>query len=151
MQKKPKKKSVYSQYLKNERGFNFISLLTMLTVIFLTLPFLVYALQAVKPTNNYEELAVYEFFRFVRDDILESHHYYIQDHTLYLLQANEQTASISKYDSLVRRQIDGRGHEIYLRGVQFLRFQEEPFGIKLIITTEEGVTYERLFPFYNGV
>ncbi|MEI3602708.1 ComGF family competence protein [Oceanobacillus sp. SE10311] len=151
MQRSLKKPSVYSHYVKNEQGFNFISLMTMVTIIFLTLPFLAYALQTVKTTNNYEELAVYELFRFIRDDILKSHDYYIRDHALYLLQEDDETVTISKYDSLIRRQVNGRGHEIYLRGVESLRFKEEPFGIKLVITTEEGATYEKIFTFYNGV
>lgn len=151
MQKIPKKVFVYSHYLKNEQGFNFISLLTMITIIFLTLPFLSYALQTVKTTNNYGELAVYEFFRFIRDEMLQSHDYYIRDHTLYLLQEDNETITISKYDSLIRRQVNGRGHEIYLRGVDSFNLKEEPLGIKLIITTEEGATYEKFFTFYNGV
>lgn len=145
-----KNRSACLAFIKDEQGFNFITTLTILAVISFTLPFLGFALQLVKQTTSYHELSVNEFFRFIRDDIVQSHSYYIRNNNeLVLIQENERKVSISQYDSLVRRQVDGKGHEIYLRDVEKLEIHPLSFGIRLVITVKEGESFEKEFAFYN--
>lgn len=150
MQKKRQNPSAYMAYLTNEKGFNLVTLLTMISLIFITLPFFGYVLQiTTKPSDSYEELSVHEFFRFIRDDIISSHSYFIKKDALHLIQEDDAIVIISQYDNLIRRQVENRGHEIYLRDIEGLEFYSQPYGIKIVITVEEGARFERTFTFYN--
>lgn len=137
-------------WLKNEHGFNFITMLTMISIIFLTIPFFSYSLQQFKPESNYEELSVNEFYRFLRDEMIESYSYYIDNDALYLLKKGETTVRISQYTDVIRKQVVGKsGQEIYLRDVERMKLVEQPSGLKIILTSKSGETYEKLLPFYN--
>lgn len=149
MQKNRMKSFVSTDYLRNEKGFNFITVLIMVTFIFLTLPFLGAALQITSPVNNHQELAVHEFFRFVRDDIIKSRDAYIIDDALYLLQEEDDLVVISQYYDLIRRQVNQTGHEIYLRDVKSLNFYEQALGITMVVTTIDGANYEKVLNVYD--
>lgn len=151
MQNNRRRRSAFSVWLKNEKGFHFITLLTMLAIISITLPFFGYALTTINSSTDMEELRVNEFFRFIRDEIIQSQDYAIQDNNaLILFQENDEVVSIQQYASLIRRRVGFTGHEIYFRDAESIRFYDVPAGIKLVLTTKEGGVYERIFTFYNG-
>ena len=145
-----KKNFVYPGYLKNEKGFSLLSLLVMMMIVTFTIPFFGYALQSVQIDDDHRDLTVHEFYRFIRDDVIRSYDYEIvNNHTLYLYQDHGQRVTIHRYGNLIRRQVENKGHEIYFRGAKEITFERTIHGFKLILSTEEGVTYERNFKFYN--
>ncbi|RDW19193.1 hypothetical protein CWR48_09085 [Oceanobacillus arenosus] len=147
-----KKRFVYTEYMHHEHGFTFISMLFAIAILSITLPFTGYLLKATASQSNYEEISVYQFFQFVRDEVVKSTGMYIANGKLHLQQKinNQQAiATIEKYESLIRRQVDGTGHEIFLRDVQDLTFFEDPYGIKINVTTLEGNTYDKRIIFYE--
>lgn len=130
----------------------------MLTILALTLPFLGYTLQAVKPSNTYDELSVHEFFRFMRDELAASTSFKIVENKLELTQELalnakkeevNKIAIISQYENLIRRQGNSTGHEVLLFDVEDIIFYEHPYGLKISIVNLEGKTYEKNFVFYN--
>ena len=149
MQNKPKNLSAYTDYRLNERGFTFITTLAMISILALTLPFLSYTLEAVRPNTTYDELSVQEFYRFMRDEVIRSHAFYIKENKLYLEQKIDETAIISLQGTQIRRQVNNKGHEIYLRDVAQVKFLSDPYGVRIVITDTKGETYEKLFIFYN--
>lgn len=150
MQNKTTKPSVYMLILPpNEKGFTFIMTLAMVAILVMTLPFLSYTIRIVSPTTSYDELSVNEFYRFIRDELIQSYAISVADNKLYLLQEKERRATISKYGNQIRRQVDGRGHEIFLRDVEDVVFIEDAYGIIVRITNRKGTTYEKSFAFYN--
>lgn len=134
---------------KDKNGFTFITTIMMISILALTLPFLSYAIQTVQPASNYDELAMDEFYRFVRDEIIKSQSVYVIDDTLYLVQEEDDLATISLYYEVIRRQVNGQGHEIYLRDIAAVHFNEQPYSIEMIITDLKGRTYEKTFSIYN--
>jgi competence protein ComGF len=138
-------------YLQNENGFNFITVLTMLSIVLITIPFLSIAIQTVQPVNDYEELRVHEFSRFLRDEFIQSTNVSIQDDSLHLVQEDDRVVTISQYQNLIRRQVDSQGHEIYLRNVHHITFIKEEDVIRVIITLDSGNRYERIFRLYEAV
>lgn len=151
MQNKQKNLSAYTDYRINERGFTFITTLAMLSILALTLPILSYTLEAVRPNTTYDELSVQEFYRFMRDEMIHSHAFYIKENKLHLEQEIDETAIISLHDrgNQLRRQVNNRGHEIYLQDVAQVQFLNDPYGVRIVITDTKGETYEKLFIFYN--
>ncbi len=149
MLSKRMKKCAYMEDLNNERGFSIVSMLLVVTLLYLTIPFLAYLLQKSSFEHHYENLSVEHFFLFLRNDVLEAIDYDVQKDTLQLHLPNGKKATISIYKQDVRRQVDGKGHEIYLKDIQQLSFQQLPFGIQATVTTLRGETYEKTIIFYE--
>src|SRR5699024_2236227 len=120
MLKKGKKNYAYMAYRKNEQGFTFFSMLVTITILFTTLPLLGFLLKSVNYSSNDDDVAVHQFFHFLQNDVTDSIEYDIEDDmiTLHIPGKEETIASIGQYKQLVRRQVDGKGHEIYLRDIK---------------------------------
>lgn len=152
MQKKEKKTFVFMAFQPNEKGFTFIATLVMLTILSLSLPFLSYTLKLTVPNTSYDELSVQEFYKFIRDELIKSTSYSISEDELHLVQRenrNEKVAIISLKGKNIRRQVDGQGHEVFLRDIKYIEFKETQFGIEIIMEDLNGEVYKKSFVFYN--
>lgn len=149
MLKNAKKNIVYMALKGNEEGFTLLSMMFTIVVISLTIPFLMALLKAMPYTTNYNATSIQHFFYFLRDDLLLATNYSIQNNKLYLELTSGEIATIEKYDSLIRRQVDHKGHEVYVRDVKDLLFTNHPYGIQVMITTLQGEIYEKTIIFYE--
>ena len=134
---------------KNESGTTFLSVLITFVIVIITLPILVYLLTYVEPVKHNNELAVNQFFMFLRNDVLTSEHVYSDDNKMYFLLSTGEIAHIEQYQNVIRRQINGRGHEIYIRNIDSFTLQPISFGTWVTITTEEGEVYEKKIAHYE--
>lgn len=150
MQKKERKRYAYMGFQTNENGFTFISMFFIIIILAISFPFFGYILQASDYENNYQEISVQQFFQFVRDEVIKSTNIRVTDKKLFLEQKYEQvTATLELYGTLVRRQVNGQGHEVYLRDVKELHFTSLPDGINVSVTTITGEKYEKTIILYN--
>ncbi|WP_461180551.1 competence type IV pilus minor pilin ComGF [Virgibacillus kimchii] len=136
---------------KNERGFTFIHLLLAVSILSISLPFLSYLLQAAADQNNYNDISVQQFFQYMRNEVIQAVDYQICSHPpeLVLELKNGDTASIEQYEDLIRRQLNGTGHEVYLRDVAHMQLVELDYGFQINITTLEGDMHEKSIVFYE--
>jgi len=151
MQKKIMKLFVFTGYKNNEKGFTFIHLLAAVTVLSVSLPFLAYLLNAASYNNNYDEISVQQFFQYLRNEVIQAAGYRIHASStkIHLELENGRTAAIEQYGNLIRRQVSGTGHEVYLRNVSQVEFVKLDYGFLISITTSEGEIYEKSFVFYE--
>lgn len=56
-----------------------------------------------------------------------------------------QLVSINHYQNVIRRQVIGKGHEVYLLKVKKVDFSQGPFGVRLSVTSEAGESYSFTF------
>ncbi|HLS60614.1 MAG TPA: ComGF family competence protein [Virgibacillus sp.] len=143
------KSFAYMERMNNNAGFTFISLLITLIIISTTLPLLVQLTKTVSYRTNYSELSIHQFYHFLRDDLIEATAFQVSEHTLKLRLSNGESASYSMYGRLIRRQVDGQGHEIYVRDVKDIIFTELSYGILAEVTSLEGDVYEKVLIFYE--
>jgi len=134
--------------MRNHKGFTFISLLTVLSIIAISLPIIAAIIQTTKSFSNYEAISVYQFFLFLRDEAILSQHAEIVDNKL-TFQQEDSIVSISFYQNIVRRQVDGRGHEIYLRNVKSIEFESLSSGIHVKVTNLAGELFEKTIVLYH--
>lgn len=133
----------------NTKGFTLISMLIAMTILVLTLPFVSYALSALQLKQTYtESLSVQQFFIQLHNDVMSSSSAYVANNQLYIQFTDrsdhtERIARVSLYNNTVRRQVNGLGHEIYLRQVSDIIFEEQTNAIFLTITKESGEVYEK--------
>lgn len=134
--------------LNNKAGFTFLETLMSLTVITISIPFLLYLIANTTYTSQIDMLSTEQFFIFIRNEIMESKAVEISGNTLKFKGNDNRTVTINQYNTLIRRQVAGMGHEIFIRDVQDFRLTELDYGVLVAVTTLEGETYERTFRFH---
>lgn len=137
--------------IKDNHGFSFISHLLMLAIILITIPFISFMLQSIEVPSTKEELSVYQFFQFIRDDVIRSINPVTTNDKLALTipsKINEQTIVYEQYGNLIRRTVDGQGFEVYIRNITELDFHPLEFGFQITLTTTSGDQYEKTFSIY---
>lgn len=148
MLNKNKRSHACLDFLHNQRGFTLLSMLLTLAILFITVPFLEYVTKTLNNPSNYTDLSFYQFFHFLRDDILRSNDFIIENQSLSLDATDGTTVSYQKYETIIRRQVDGTGHEVFLRNIRDLSFKKISYGVKVTITTMNGAVYEKNLNFY---
>lgn len=149
MLNKEKRKYVYMDILKNDQGFTLIHYLFLLSILTISFPFVSYLLQAVPYPSNKDELSIQTFIYFIRDDAIRSTNYQLKDNEITLYLPNGDKATISKYNHVIRRQVNGEGHEIYVMNIQDLSFKPTTHGFRIRITSMQGEIYEKSFSVYK--
>lgn len=134
----------------NEKGFTFLSVLLMISIIFLTLPLISFLIKSINYQSNYDAMSVQQFFYFLRDDMIASTDVSsVQSNTISLNHYDGSIVTFEKYEGLIRRQVDGQGHEVYLREVKDVNFKTARNGIHVSITTMQGEQYEKTIRLYH--
>ncbi|MFC2948180.1 competence type IV pilus minor pilin ComGF [Virgibacillus sediminis] len=134
---------------KNDSGFTFLNMFFTLAIIAASLPFLSHLVTYSQPNDHLDELSVQQFFRFVRNDLINSVDYALTSDSLYLTLVDGTVATIETYQDSIRRRVEGKGHELYLRNMETLEFSEAEQGISVTVRSLEGNTYEKILVFYE--
>lgn len=128
----------------HEHGFTLISTLISLSLVLISLPLLYELMSEVKNMSKLE-LSPYKFMVFITEDIHRSEQIIAKNNKLYFYLPSGEVALIEQYDDLIRRQVDNRGHEIYLRDVVKFETNNLDYGVKVIIDFKDGEKYEKEF------
>lgn len=103
-----------------------------------------------KPPSSYHSFQVYQFLGLLEKEIQTSQHVDIDDDSLSLTSLTGDIITISKYQHTIRRQVNGRGHEILLRDVAAFTVTKGE-QLKIIIkTTGEEYFYDTVTLFRSG-
>ncbi len=108
-------------------------------------------IQASKIPSYEQELAVQQFFSFLQDDVKNATSYRLKESgsVIKLDLIDGFVTTIEKYDNLIRRRVNGAGHEIYLRNIKKLQFAPAEHGFTIIVILGEGEIYEKNIIWYN--
>lgn len=136
--------------MRREAGFTFIETLLSLFILVLTIPFVVHILQLAMANDQDTHLSVEQFFVFIRNDAISAHDVTVDGNRLYLHLASGETAKIEQYNQFIRRQVNGQGHEIYLRDVAAFKLEERNEGVKVLVETLEGESYEKTIKLFKS-
>jgi len=136
--------------MKNERGTTLISILLTLLIIGITMPLLIHFLTYIHVTDTDQDMPIEHFFIFLRNDTLMATDVYADENDIVYFQLSTgEVARIEQYKNMIRRRVDGKGHEIYLRDIETFQVESLPYGIRVTIINEEGETYEKSIAFYE--
>lgn len=133
----------------NEKGFAFLSLFLSLFTAIIALPLLLNLLQATNLPDLYEQHSVNTFFHLINNELFFVKEYQVRPNSLILKFYNDEVITISKYRDLIRRQVNGLGHEIYLRDIKEFIIEDQLNGFKITIEMLTGDIFEKRFSFYN--
>lgn len=124
-------------------------MLLSIVVIMITLPLLIHFYSYVDTQKLNDDLIVQQFFVLVRNDILASEYVDYNQNILYCHLITGEVARIEQYQDVIRRRVDARGHEIYMRNVESFALQPVSYGINISITTKDGEEYEKTIANYH--
>ncbi|MDY0396679.1 ComGF family competence protein [Virgibacillus halophilus] len=89
------------------------------------------------------------FFQYFQAEMNEASDFHVHDNIVGIHLKNGATANFEEYHHQIRRQVAGKGHEVYLRDIKHAKFKEMPEGIQTKIETQDGKVYEKIIFFYN--
>ncbi len=127
-----------------------IELLLTMQVTILTMILLSMLIPYMKPPSSYHSFQVYQFLGSLEKEIQTSQHIHIDNNTLSLTSLNGDIITITQYQHVIRRQVNGRGHEILLRDVGVFTITAGHHIQIMIETTEEALFHDTVTPFYSG-
>lgn len=143
------KQFVYTVLDKSEDAFTLLSMVLVITILFTTLPLLAYLINSVSYSTNYDELSIQQFFQFLRDELMLATDYSVSNNMIVFHDPDGKKVSFERYNSVILRKVDGKGHDIYLRDVQAIYFTDISYGIQAEITSLEGETFEKTIIHYE--
>jgi competence protein ComGF len=138
--------------LRKSNGFTMIEMLVSL-VIFMMISIFVVQIFIVVHSNvtlkNQLQLKEWEIFSMqLQTELRNSKDQTVVDNKLHLL-IDGRIATFEKYQDMVRRQVDGLGHEVMLQQVANFQVKKEGDHIVVQVTDHEGNQFSRKFhPFF---
>jgi competence protein ComGF len=118
-----------------------LAVLLMLTSI---IPMIFIPIQKKPPVSQLEDTSL--FFTMLGKEIREATSLEVKNNNLYIMNVNNDVLSFSKYQSLVRKQVNGLGHEVWLQNISEMMMKNQSDGlIEVSIIDTDGRKYERVF------
>src|SRR5699024_1969959 len=119
MKNKEKKSFVYTEYIKTEQGTTFISILISLVSIVITTPLVIHFLTYIHVSEADEDLPIQHFLIFLRNDVLSATDVSMDgNNRIYFHLQDGKIARVEQYKNMIRRRVDEKGHEVYLRDIE---------------------------------
>src|SRR5699024_8983237 len=126
-----------------------LSALVSLSIIVMMLPFFSMTLKLMQNNHHEYTIDVEHFFTFLRDDIIDATDIRVSNSTLTLHLSTNKVASYSLYEQVFRRQIQNKGHEIYIRNIKDVHFTLNDHSILVELKTTNGEHYTKEFLRYE--
>lgn len=137
----------------NERGYTILNLLfSLLIYIFIISTVTIIFHFLVSHSQHPKDLKPFEWELFIiqlQREIKESSELTVSETNISYLNKQGQNISISKYSNVIRRQVEGLGHEIMLLKVKNVSFQQKESGFELSVISEAGKHYSHNFHSYK--
>ncbi|MFC4388540.1 competence type IV pilus minor pilin ComGF [Gracilibacillus marinus] len=137
---------VYTLPIRKEHGFTMFELLialSILSTLLLLTNQLFHTLFTENKNSNYEVLF---FYQLIDSEFIEAIHVYTVDNVVYFVDKQSRTVTYSKYNTSIRKQVNGKGHEVMLQNIEQFDIEalsEDIYKIRII--SEENQSYEQIF------
>ncbi|WP_273130062.1 competence type IV pilus minor pilin ComGF [Bacillus weihaiensis] len=135
--------------IKNEQGLTFLNLLFSFLIYSLIISSLSIILSYLVASSKYEgDLNPFEWELFIvllKKELNDVENIRIEKNVLVFENQNNDKITIHKYQDVIRRQVNGLGHEILLLKVKAVTFQQTDTGVKLFVESLSGKPYQFTF------
>lgn len=133
----------------NQAGYSFINLLLSLVIYFTIISSFTLILHFVSTQTHYpDDLKPFEWEVFliqIQRELNEASNIETTTNQLSFQNKEGETVTIHQYQNLLRRQVEGRGHEIVLLQVKESAFIEENTGVTLKVVSTAGKNFSFTF------
>ena len=133
--------------VKSESGYTLLEVIIALGVMLMLtslIPLLLIPIQKAPTFSQLEDTIL--FFSMLGKEIREASSIEIRNNQLFIAEDDGNVTSFSKYHSLIRKQINGLGHEVWLQNIRSLEVKSlsEDF-IEVEIKDSFDRQYDRVF------
>ena len=141
---------------KQEQGFTLIEMLLSILIVIIIAHLILQTMLVIVPQNekakgiNSREWEL--FLMNVKREIKSGESVRVSSNQLAILTSfPEKVSSIHRYNNLIRRQVDFKGHEVLLHNVKSLHVEQKDYYIKMtVIDVNDQIFSANLF-YYNGL
>jgi competence protein ComGF len=136
-----------SNHLRNKQGFTLIEALLALFIFMIISTLFTLILSHLIPNRNQQGIHAFEWENFIEQakvEIREANEYHVDSNIIYFTLQNGTTSTFSKYKNLIRRQVDGTGHEVLVQQVSDFSCKEIANGIEVTVTDVNGKIHRRI-------
>src|SRR5699024_1855252 len=145
MRKIKRKNSAYMGLKRGEAGFSFVSTLLSLIIMLITLPILAYFLAHTGVAHHEKQITVEQFFSFIQYEKDAAISVTTDPTHIYFQLSDGKTTIIEQYNQSIRRKVDAKGHEIYIRDIDNFGIRAWEHGFTIHLTLLNGDNYEKKF------
>jgi competence protein ComGF len=128
------------------RGFTLVEVLITLSSLLFIVSFMPMLLNIdwikKQQSERFSRLEWSVFARQIASEVREARELEVKQSTLYLYKFTGETVSFEKYGNLLRRRVNGQGHEILLQFISNVQYKIEHNGITVKVTSDQGKEYE---------
>lgn len=133
----------------NDRGFTLIPTLLALVIIVIVLPILSFILSKLTEPKVFDDIKYEQFFHYIYHDALRADSVHVHNNTIVFAVRTGDQAVLSRHKDVIRRQVEGVGHEIYARDVKSFTAEQEEHCITVKIISTKGDIYGKTIPIYK--
>ncbi|GGF08070.1 hypothetical protein GCM10010954_03160 [Halobacillus andaensis] len=133
-------------HLYNERGFTFIETIISLIVVAILLSISLPTIKMVKSPAYFDELAVFQFFTFIEDEMNSSSNITVSERQILITDVDNREIKVSLYGDDVRRRVDEKGHELLIHDLKDITFSLQNHLLDIHVTTRNGDDYYKTIP-----
>ncbi|MGN7941300.1 competence type IV pilus minor pilin ComGF [Virgibacillus sp. 6R] len=148
-----RKKLVY--YYRNEQGCTFLNMLLSFIVYAIIISSLSMVFHFLMSHSQHShDLKPFEWELFtvqLHRELKDATDIQVKDEQLSFKNKLGEIVTVQQYKNLIRRQVNGKGHEIYLFRVKDIELNKIEDGIKIKVFSNFGKDYEHIFRIFKDL
>ncbi|PAE16773.1 hypothetical protein CHH91_05860 [Virgibacillus sp. 7505] len=129
--------------ISNNKGFTLLEAIIALGILILILVSVPPLLTPLVQDTKSEAVSVRQALHFISMEVHKGVAVNTAEDKLYIQDQQGRTAVFEQYKDMIRRQVDEKGHEIYLHHIEDLEFNQDDSSIVITVKGKEGLSYEK--------
>lgn len=126
-----------------DAGFTMLEMLFSLSVMIVILFFFSLLVGSLHVENRTAELEMETMFQQVAKDIRKAVAVEVRSNRLYLLSPSGDEVMFEHYHNMLRKRVNGRGHEVVATHIANVHFSQKRNGVVVELQRENGELYSR--------
>lgn len=127
----------------NNKGFTLLEAVLALGILMLILTSVPPLLKPLTQDTTSEAVSVRQALHFISMEVHKGGSVNTANNKLYIQNQQGRTAVFEQYNDMIRRQVDEKGHEIYLHHIEDLKITQDSSSIVITVKGKEGSLYEK--------
>lgn len=140
---KDERRSVAYMVISNNKGFTLLEAVLALGILILILASVPPLLNPLTQDTKSEAVSVRQALHFISMEVHKGGTVNTAKDKLYIQDLQGRTAVFEQYKDMIRRQVDEKGHEIYLHHIEDLTIIQDGSYIVITVLGKEGASYEK--------
>lgn len=129
--------------ISNNKGFTLLEAIIALGIMIMILVSVPPLLTPLVQDTTSEAVSVRQALHFISMEVHKGVAVNTTENKLYIQDQQGRTAIFEQYKDMIRRQVDEKGHEIYLHHIENLEFIQDDSSIVITVKGKEGLSYEK--------